>query len=416
MKNILIVKKVKYFFLFILTVGIIISFATKIILSKSLYQSGSETIGLFIPPFLCTLFMYFAGKEYQFNKKTLAVSLLLLLLLNLPFGNLLLKQIKPNPGDDFDYYFKYAQNMITHKTLWGGDQIRFHKESKSYITQPGYRYFVALELMIFQKLYRFVSILNIALFITAFYLLLKTIHKKIKQTKLKLTLSAFLILSIPYATKNILMGLPEWLTIILIILFAWFYFVKQKPFIAFIILAFVPFLRQNLLPPVVITLFIHCLSEKIDYRIIVSFVFILLLPIYHNLYYAGELRYFTSIFKWPFLEYKTPTSIKFKLWHILNNLLHYTGFDVRKKHVDFIEEGFLMLIFFVIIYVTIRKYFEKKSLRFWFYVTTLLTLIIPTLLLATDFYPRFEFVVIYFTIVLFLQFKTIHTTDHPPYL
>jgi hypothetical protein len=283
---------------------------------------------------------------------------------------------------------QYAHNMIANNTLWGSDQIRFPNEGKAYITQPGYRYFVALELLIFQKLYRFVSIVNIGIFISAIYILLKIVYEKTDQTKLRLILSAIIILSVPYATKNILMGLPEWLTVVLLIYFAWFYFMKPNAFIAFIILAFVPFLRQNLLPPVLLTLLVHVITQKINYKIIVVFIFILLLPVYHNLYYAGECRFFTSVFQWPFIEYESTGSTGFKLFQIFNNLMHYADFDFNNDRTDFIEEGILMLTGFGVTYFLLGKHIEIKPLRKWFYLTTMISLIIMIRLIT---HPVFVF-------------------------
>lgn len=404
--------KQKYSFILFLLIGFICSVTTRNFLALSQYQSGAETICLFIPPFLCVINIYISGYNNRFGLKNIILSLLLFLILNIPFRNSLFNEVKPNPGDDFEYCFKYAQNMITNKTLWGGDQIRFPNESKSYITQPGYRYFVALELLIFQKLYRFVSILNISIFITAVFFLFKTIHSVTISRKMKFMFSFLIIFSIPYATKNILMGLPEWLAITLLMFFTYFYFLKNKPIAAFIILAFIPFLRQNLLPPVLVFLFFHFITQKFDYKIIIAFVIIIMLPVYHNLYYANELRYFTSVFEWPFFDYKSTGIQRVKIFHFINNLMHYTGFDFNNSRIDFIEEGFLMLIAFVIIYINLGKQIESALLKICFYIVTLFALIIPTLLMATDYYPRFEFVVIYFTIVIFLHFKTTHTTVH----
>ena len=400
-------KSRKYIYLFfaILVAGIVSSVLSKSLLSLSEYQFGPETLGLFVPPFLTTLFLYFAGREHGFSYKILGFSLLLFMLQLLPFGELLWKVVKPNPVEDFERYFQYARHMIRHQTLWGADQIRFPNQSRAYITQPGYRYFVAFELLIFDKLYRFVSLLNIGLFLSAIYFFLKIIHHLISDGKLKFMLSSLLVLSVPYATKNILMGLTEWLTVILLVCFAWFYFYKKQWLTAFVFLAFVPFLRQNLLPPVFVILVIHFISQKFDYRILVVFVLILLLPVYHNLYYAGEFRFFTSVFEWPFIEYTSGGSKRIDILHILNNVCHYLGFDFINGHIDFIEEGFLMLIGFVIIYFCFNRYFAKQLWSYLFYAITLSTLFIPTLLLATDFYPRFEFVLINLTIIFFLLFK-----------
>jgi hypothetical protein len=401
------------FFIFAI-IGLLSTVFFKPLLGKSHYQAGPETIGLFIPAFFSAVFLLLMGSLHNFTIRTLWITLSLLLIQYIPLGHLLFKVVEPNKGIDFSRYFLYAQNMIENKTLWGGDQLIYPNDSRAYITQPGYRYFVALELLIFQKLYRFVSIVNIGIFIAACYFLLKIIHIKIEQTKLKFILSGIVISSIPYATKNILMGLPEWLTIVLLIFFTWFYIIKKQPLTAFIILAFVPFLRQNLLPPVVIMLFIYSIIENMDRRIIVSFLLIIFLPLYHNLYYANEFSFFAVIVQWPFLEYGLSGPTSFDIFQPINNIMHYTGFDFNNDRIDFIEEGVLMLIGFSITYFLLGKYIENKAARKWFYALTFFSLIIPTIFMGTEFYPRFEFVVIYFTIVMFLQFKTIHTTVRLP--
>lgn len=398
-------KSRKYIYLFfaILVAGIVSSVLSKSLLSLSEYQFGPETIGIFIPPFLTTLFMYAVGREHGFSYKILGLSLLLFMLQLLPFWELLWKVVKPNPAEDFERYFQYARHMIRHQTLWGADQIRFPNQSRAYITQPGYRYFVAFELLIFDKLYRFVSLLNIGLFLSAIYFFLKIIHHLISDGKLKFMLSSLLVLSVPYATKNILMGLTEWLTVIFLVCFAWFYFYKKQWLTAFVFLAFVPFLRQNLLPPVFAILFIHFISQKFDYRILVVFVLILLLPVYHNLYYAGEFRFFTSVFEWPFIEYNDGQPTALNINKMLINLIHYTGFNIRGAKIDFLEEAVLFLLFFVFFYFYAGVYLKIRTNKYAYYLTTLVTIIIPTLFLATDFYPRFEFICIIVSVIIFIQ-------------
>jgi hypothetical protein len=364
------------------------------------YQFGKETIGLFIPPFLTAVFMYIAGSREQFSGKILRLSVLLFIIQLLPFGSLLLEVIQPNPKEDFERYVQYAQNMIENSTLWGGDQIRFPHLSKAYITQPGYRYFVALELLLFQDLYRFVSVLNIGLFLIAVFYLFKFIDQQSVPKHLRQLISLLVVLTIPYATKNILMGLTEWFVIVLLIACIWMYYGKKRWLLAILILAFIPFIRQNLLPPVLILLFLFCFNHQAKWRACLLFGLILLLPVYHNLYYAGEFRFFTSIFKWPFVKYEEAAASGFDFFKPINNLLHYAGLDISKKP-DFLEESFLFLLLFVGLYFYISRSLQSRQLKLLYFAITLITVLLPSLLLATDFYPRFEFVNVYFVLAFF---------------
>jgi hypothetical protein len=372
------------------------------------YQFGKEAIGLFIPPFLTVVFMYVAGKKHQFSTKFLWLSLLLFIIQLLPFGSLLFEVVQPNPKEDFERYIQYAQHMIDNGTVWGSDQIRYPHLSKAYITQPGYRYFVALELLIFQNLFRFVSILNTGIFLTAIFYLFKLIHKTAVPEKLQQLISLLVLLTIPYAVKNILMGLTEWFVILFLIWCLWLFIVRKNVLAAIAVLAFIPFIRQNLLPPVLILLFLFCFNNRLKWKAYVLFLLILLLPVYHNLYYAGEFRFFTSIFKWPFVKYDNAAASGFDFFKLINNLLHYAGLDISKKP-DFLEESFLFLLLFVGLYFYMPKFLQKSKVRFLYFTITLITVLLPTLLLGTDFYPRFEFVNVYFVLAFFLVLDHLQT-------
>lgn len=365
------------------------------------YQFGKETIGLFIPPFFTAVFLYIAGSREQFSGTILFLSLLLYIIQLLPFGSLLFEIIQPNPKEDFERYVQYAQNMIQNNTLWGGDQIRYPHLSKAYITQPGYRYFVALELLVFQELYRFVSVFNIGLFLVAVFYLFKFIDQQSVPKHLRQLISLLVLLTIPYATKNILMGLTEWLVIVLLITCLYLHYTKSKWLPAVIILAFIPFIRQNLLPPVFVMLFLFFFSRKENLKAYLLFTFILLLPVYHNLYYAGEFRFFTSIFKWPFMKYAPSSAAAFDFFKPFNNLLHYAGFDISKK-IDFMEESVLFLLLFTGLYFFLGRFLLSGKLRLLYFAITGITVLLPSVLLATDFYPRFEFVNTYFVLAIFI--------------
>lgn len=187
------------------------------------------------------------------------------------------------------------------------------------------------------------------------------------------------------------------------IISAYLYISKRNVLIAVFILAFVPFIRQNLLPSVFLLFLLIILVNKNKLKLAICFIIPLFLPLYHNIYYAGEWRFFVSIFKWPFLSYSKnnliPVGINFKL--IINNLVHYAGFNIASNRLDFLEEAVGFLVFYIFVYGYLIKNELKGINRYSFLLITLST-IVPSIFLATDFYPRFEYINVYVTIITFL--------------
>jgi hypothetical protein len=398
--------KEKYIYLFIAVLGAASSFYFRTNLQTLPYQFGIDAIGLFIPPFLTGIYMVFGGVEKGFTQRLLFGSILLFAIQLVPFWDLLVRVVLPNPGEDFARNLYYAKNMIANHTLWGGDKIIYTDEGNAYITQPGYRYFIALELLVFKEVYRFVSILNILLFIITLFFFLKVVAGTIENLKFRKLLLFFLVLTIPYATKNILMGLSEWLMVSILMLSVYFFKMQKSAALSIILLAFVCFMRQNTLPAVLLLAAWIIIANKNKILLFLLFLLVLLLPVYHNLYFAGESRFFVSIYHWPFLSYELPSKYVapsgFNYMHVLSNLLHYLGIHIRGNgSVDFLEESFIFLLAFIIIYHRIQKvYFFGYQWLFYMLVT--LSIILPTIFFATDFYPRFEFVCVYFTLAAFL--------------
>lgn len=388
-------------FLLLLATGFVISFILYPYAKDYPYQFGPQMIGLFVPPFFTIAYFFYCFCFEELNRTIIAKALVLFLIQLIPFYALLFKETAPYPGEDLARNMIYAKNMIANNTLWGGDELVFDVHSKAYITQPGYRYFVALELLMFQKLYRFVCIVNLLLFVVAVYAYFQMLRKYIAYKKVAVLLALITLLTVPYATKNILMGLSEWLTVVLLILSVYLYLVKKSVASSLIVLALVVFLRQNLLPPVLLLAILMIMSEKQKMVNAIVFTFFLMLPVYHNFYYNNEVRFFISIFNYPFLTYaenNLPAN-GINYWLLLNNLLHYTGIHLnRNGSVDFIEESFLFLwVFLSLAYVVVRHYLSGNKRIF--FLLLLSSIFFPTMILATDFYPRFEFVVVYFFLV-----------------
>ncbi len=396
----------EYLFLSIAIVGVASSFYFRTNLKMLPYQFGIESIGLFIPPFLTGIYMVFAGLRNGFTNAVLFRVIVLFVTQLIPFSDLLLRVILPNPGEDFARNLIYAKNMITNHTLWGGDKLLYNDEGNAFITQPGYRYFIAFEALLFKQLYRFVSIINILIFIISLFFFLRAVDVSIPKSKFRWVLLFFLVFTIPYATKNILMGLSEWLMVSVLMFSVYFLSVRKLVFISILLLALVPFIRQNTLPSVILLAAWVVLMSKQKLLPSLLFVIVLLLPVYHNLYYAGEWRFFISVYHWPFLNYESPSKYVqpsgFNFMHIVNNLLHYSGIHIKGNGViDFLEEAFIFLLPFVFIYVFILQKYFSGYLRL-FYLMVTLGAILPTVFFATDFYPRFEFVCVYFAVAAFL--------------
>ncbi|RXK62453.1 hypothetical protein ESA94_05475 [Lacibacter luteus] len=361
-----------------------------------------------MPPFLATVFAAIMGLKNGFTGKLLAFTIVLFFIQLLPVTDLLFRVIAPNPGEDFARNLAYAQNMIEQKTLWGGDQIAYPEEGKEFVTQPGYRYYLAFQLFCFKHLYRFIGVLNSLLFVIALFWFMKAIVVTVEQKLFRILLVCLVASTVLYATKNILMGLNEWLMILCLLLSVYYYKVKSNEILAVVFLALVVFVRQNALLSVMLMFFWMFYNSKNKILSLTFFSLTLLLPVYHNLYYAGKLQFFVSIHQWPFLKYVSTSKLTpahaVNYMNVLNNVFHYLGFHVRNTGViDFIEEGFFFLLAFPVIVFYIQKKFFLGLHRFY-YLATVALMVGPTVFLGTHFYPRFEFVCFYFGIAAFVLF------------
>ena len=384
-------------------IGIASSFFTFPLLNGYKYNFGKNLIGLFIPPFLCLVYLTIASFKHTLSKRFFFKALILYCIQILPFTPLFFQVFQPTVSDDFARYYLYAQNMLDNDTLWGGDKLFFKDEGNYYVTQPGYRYFIAVELMLFRDLYRFVQFLNIAFLLFALYLLQNLIQQVIRERWLQISLSVLVLLFTPYAVKNVLMGLPEWLTVSMLALFAYLYIVPRKEMTAMFILGLVHFLRQNLLINALLFAFFTLFYSQNKMKLLACFVIPLFLPLYHNLYYAGEWRFLVRVFDLPFLNYSQDTSAlpRFNFDLILRNVLHYLGIDVVDGRVIFVIIAAIFLPFFLSLYVVLLNKLASLKWKLIFLGITM-SAIVPAIFLATAYYPRFEFVNVAVVLVTFL--------------
>ncbi|WP_345276987.1 hypothetical protein [Litoribaculum gwangyangense] len=387
--------------------GVVFSFFGARLLNGFPYNSGKNTIGLLLPPLLCITYFTYSGYRYGFTVKSIIKTIILYGLLALPYAPLFLQYFQPTSDDDFSRYYLYAKNMVDNNTLWGGDKLFFKNVGNHYVTQPGYRYFIYLELLFFGNLYRFVQFFNMGIYILTIFFFQKMIAEQIREKKLQICLLLLVLLFSPYAIKNLLMGLPEWLTVLFLMWFCYLYLACNKRLTAVFLLGLVPFFRQNLLIATLLLFGWILMKNKPKGSLVILFLIPLLLPIYHNLYYAGDLRFFVDVFQLPFLNYndggQQSNGLNYPL--IISNIIHYFGFDLVNGKVIFSFIAGLFLPFATILFFYFIKILSTKKHKILFFIICM-SAIGPIILFGNAYYPRFEFVNVVVSLVAFLILST----------
>ncbi len=381
-------------------VGFLSSMFGFLLLNGYSYNFGKQLAGVFVPPFLSVLYLTFAATKHDLSSKHLLLALASYGVQILPFAPLFFQVFRPTGQDDFSRYYLYAKNMVDSRTLWGGDKLFFAEAGYHYVTQPGYRYLVYLELLLFGNLSRLVQFFNIGLYITAVFCFQKTIKAKLENKQMTHMMLLLVLLSTPYAVKNLLMGLPEWFTVLLLQFTCYFYLMARQSKVAVLLLGLVPFFRQNLLIAVLLLWLVLLWRNRERKALFFIFLAVLLLPLYHNLYYAGQWRFFVDVFELPFLKENGNNAVlNFAL--ILNNLLHYIGMDVNDGKIGLSFVAALFLPYSLLVYFFMVMAIARKGMQSLFIAITI-SVAVPVILLGTAYYPRFEFVNVYTIMAAFL--------------
>jgi hypothetical protein len=353
------------------------------------FNFGKNLIGVFIPSILTVAYFTINGYKDEFAKRLMIKSLILYLIQILPFAPTFFEVFKPTQGDDFHRYYDYANYMLKHHTLYGADELWFPSQGKHYLTQPGYRYFIAAELLLFGDLYRFVEFINIVIFLVCLFCFQKVIKKVVLEKSLQLSILILTLLLTPYAIKNVLMGLSEWLTVSLLMFACYLYISRSYTGYTFFILGLVPFFRQNIVIAVVLIALWLLLHHSKKLKLIILFLIPLLLPLYHNLYYAGEWRFLVKLHQTPLINNSYPAGLDFSV--IFHNLFRLIGIEVTQEGLAFHFVALIFLPFSIGIYFLLIK--KLPNIRWQiFYLLITISGIIPGLLLGKDYYPRFEFI------------------------
>ncbi len=355
-------------------------------------SNGKALLAFYIPLPACTaLALYFLYTRHL-NYKTALIVLGSFLLLMLPFAPLWWQSYHYLPQDDGYRYHLMANHIAQTGNLWGADDLVFGTDRKVFLFQPGYKYYVAGWLALAGEENRLFQLSNMLLFISSLLLFLAAYNKFYNRQRLETGWLLFILLSSPFVVKLILMGLSEWLLISLFLL-AFAALLQKKNGWATVILALIPFVRQNLVMASVLIIIWLYLQQQINVKGIIAYVVILLLPLYHNLYYAGEWKWLSTYSNsYGYLTLYPGDSVAMQwIKTMAVKLFSYAGIHPLQGFASGVLIALLFIPLGSLLYVMTWRVLKGKE-RWWF-VAISLSALLPTLLLGgQSYYPRFEWV------------------------
>ena len=203
-----------------------------------------------------------------------------------------------------------------------------------------------------------------------------------------MALAVFLLAASPYAAKNILYGYTEWFAVLLCML-AMRHVLKRQWLAAMVMLALMPFVRQNLLVvSMVLAATVLILTRR--YWLGLPYLALLGLPLYHNVHYAD---------RWQFLVANRGVEVELEAGWLGNlrevmvaaaaKVPHYLGY-----HPDQDLGTIAIAVMFVPLGTGLAGWLLSRleAPGRWVLATVAVAAIAPTLVLGHGSYPRFVYV------------------------
>lgn len=349
------------------------------------YAIGTHAIGLLVPFVGAMTFACGACVLGRFTGRRALASAVLFVLLCLPFAGLLASPIVHLEGDDSYRYSLYAHNILAERTLWGSDGL-LH-DVRHYVDQPGYRYYLAATIALLGGEHRGMQLFDMAVLLLAILALLGVLETRLDRTSF-LALAFFLLASAPYAAKNVIYGYTEWFAVVLFMLFV-LHLVRGHSLTAVILLALVPFVRQNLL---IVSLILAgvLVARTRHWWLLLPYTAVLGLPLYHNLRYAGELRFFVENRGALLSLAGGPLDDVMEIVRVVGaKIPHYLGYHPEQElltlaiAVVFAPYGSALSLWLV---------GRTRGRQRWLFAAIAAATIAPTLVLGSGSFPRFVYV------------------------
>ncbi|MGA8259636.1 MAG: hypothetical protein WB783_05425 [Arenicellales bacterium] len=356
------------------------------LLTRSNQALGPHTVALFVPFFAGLVYLAYHTFATARADGVSAIPIIICLLLSVLFLHALFQPIAHYHGDDPWRYSVYAHNMLREHTLWGSGGVYYKHHGKDFIDQPGYRYYLAAMIWLTGGENRLTQLLNLTALL-AVLTVGAAVSRRLESPLGRFT-ALILILSAPYAAKNVVQGLSEWLAVSLGVLYAGA-LLRDRQFLAIVLLALIPFVRQNLIPVAVALAALQVFATR-RYVLVLPFLLVFLLPVYHNLYYAGDFRLLVEN-KGAILNLSVPThELAARTLHLFAwKLGTYVG--IPNEHIDLHTIAAALLFapasFLGLIYFSLWRPPASRLLC----IVILALLVGPTVFFGHAYYPRFVY-------------------------
>lgn len=387
----------------LLIAGLIATFVLKPPLYSDAHALGMHTIALLVPYVAALVYAVATVLRNRLDRTRLGLAIVLFVLLVLPFADLFTSPIVHFEADDSYRYTLYARNMLSEATLWGSDGLLYGR--RYFVDQPGYRYYVAATIALLGGEHRGLQLFNLGVMLAAVLALLRILQARLERRSF-LHVAIFLLASAPYAAKNVLYGYAEWLSVSLFTAAA-IGLLTRHDLTSIVCLALVPFVRQNLLL-VSLAMAGYTVVRSRKWWLVLPYLFVLGLPLYHNRYYAGEWRFFvenTGALVRP--TGGLPNDVAAALAAAAARLPHYLGYAPGQKLTTLaVALFFAPLGSALVLHAIVRA---RRSQRALFAVIAAVT-VAPTLVFGSGSFPRFEYVNLS---VILLSFAVIGSREGP---
>lgn len=361
--------------------------ALKPLLYTDNHALGPHASALFVPFMagLAILFYLHLSRE-RMGWRALA-PLIICLLLSTLFLDAFLQPIEHYRGDDPWRYSLYAHEMLEHRTLWGSPSAYHGAETRHFVDQPGYRYFLAGMIWLSGGENRIMQLLILLVLLASLSIGISSL-RRLDGALARFT-ALILLLAAPYAAKNAVQGLSEWLAVSLAILYMTA-LIRNRHVAAITLLALLPFIRQNLLL-VAPALAVIQIAATRRYSLAVPFILVFLLPLYHNLYYAGEMKLLVDN-KGTMIDLSAPlyNTITDTMRMVAGKLITYVGIPTDRVDLHTITAALLFVPASLVGMLYFLLY--RPASPPWLCLGVLALLVGPTLFFGYAYFPRFVYV------------------------